>query len=112
LGKTLIFCYIQVWIRASLPRLRYDQLMDLGWKTLIPLSLGWTLIVAGAIESRVWGLSVLGGVFLGALCLHRSVTVARKRREIGTTLVPEPGVHEQVVIDPSGLLGEPGRLGS
>ena len=47
LGKTVVFLYFQVWIRAALPRLRYDQLMDLGWKVLIPLSLGWLLVIAG-----------------------------------------------------------------
>ena len=39
-GKTVVFLYVYVWIRAALPRLRYDQLMDLGWKVLIPFSLG------------------------------------------------------------------------
>jgi hypothetical protein len=38
--KTVAFCFIYVWFRAALPRLRYDQLMDLGWKRLIPLTLG------------------------------------------------------------------------
>ena len=37
--KVLIILYIYVWIRATLPRLRYDQLMDLGWKRLIPAAL-------------------------------------------------------------------------
>ncbi len=44
LGKTLVFLFLYVWLRAALPRLRYDQLMDLGWKVLIPLSLGWVLL--------------------------------------------------------------------
>jgi NADH-quinone oxidoreductase subunit H len=44
--KVLVFLYIYVWIRASLPRFRYDQLMNLGWKLLIPASLGWFMLLA------------------------------------------------------------------
>src|SRR5206468_2057674 len=45
--KVFAFLYIYVWFRATLPRLRYDQLMDLGWKLMIPLALGWFIALAG-----------------------------------------------------------------
>jgi NADH-quinone oxidoreductase subunit H len=47
--KLLAFLFLFVWMRAALPRFRYDQLMDLGWKVLIPLALGWLLLL-GAIQ--------------------------------------------------------------
>jgi NADH-quinone oxidoreductase subunit H len=44
--KLWMFIFFFVWVRASLPRVRYDQLMKLGWKVLIPVSLGWILFVS------------------------------------------------------------------
>jgi NADH-quinone oxidoreductase subunit H len=48
-AKLILFLFVFVWIRATLPRFRYDQLMDLGWKRLIPVVLGWLLLL-GAIR--------------------------------------------------------------
>ncbi|WP_017933132.1 NADH-quinone oxidoreductase subunit NuoH [Nocardioides sp. Iso805N] len=45
-GKLLGFVWVFIWLRGSLPRLRYDQFMALGWKRLIPLALVWILVVA------------------------------------------------------------------
>ena len=44
--KVLLFLFFFIWLRGTLPRLRYDQFMKLGWKILIPVSLVWLLLVA------------------------------------------------------------------
>jgi NADH-quinone oxidoreductase subunit H len=50
LGKVLLIIFFFYWLRATLPRLRYDQFMALGWKVLIPASLVWVMIVAAFRE--------------------------------------------------------------
>ena len=46
LTKVLLFLWLFIWVRWSLPRFRYDQLMDLGWKTMLPWALGNTIVTA------------------------------------------------------------------
>ena len=56
-GKVLFFIFIFIWLRGSLPRLRYDQFMAFGWKRLIPISLVWIIAVA-----TIRSISLEGGV--------------------------------------------------
>ena len=50
LVKLYVVIYTLVWVRATVPRFRYDRLMNFGWKVLIPLGLLWILITGAAIE--------------------------------------------------------------
>ncbi len=59
-AKTLFFYLLYIWVRWTLPRFRFDQLMDLGWKFLLPLALGYVMVIAVAS----WGL-VASGIGLG-----------------------------------------------
>ncbi len=73
-GKVLLFVFFFIWLRGSLPRLRYDQFMAFGWKRLIPISLVWIIAVAtirtisldGGIDRRylLIGIGVLAAAFL------------------------------------------------
>src|SRR5690625_4202866 len=53
LAKFAVLLFVFIWMRASLPRLRYDRLMDFGWKVMLPLSL--LNLILTAIGIAVWG---------------------------------------------------------
>jgi NADH-quinone oxidoreductase subunit H len=53
--KTFIMIFVFIWIRGTLPRLRYDQLMTLGWKRLVPASLAWLIVFTLFIAYRQFG---------------------------------------------------------
>jgi NADH-quinone oxidoreductase subunit H len=52
--KIILFVFLFIWVRAAFPRYRYDQLMRLGWKIFLPLSLGWVMFVSGILLGMDW----------------------------------------------------------
>ncbi len=52
--KICLVMFVFIWVRATFPRFRYDQLMRLGWKVFLPLSLGWMVLTAAALEIFGW----------------------------------------------------------
>ena len=87
-AKTFVFLYVYVWLRATLPRLRYDQLMDLGWKVMIPVALGWFLFLAAIRigDDNDWDpvLVVIGSLAVmgvSALLMFGAIRIAARNRE-------------------------------
>jgi NADH-quinone oxidoreductase subunit H len=52
--KVTLCLFVFVWVRATMPRYRYDQLMRLGWKVFLPVSLAWVVVTAGVLVSFDW----------------------------------------------------------
>jgi NADH-quinone oxidoreductase subunit H len=112
IAKVWAFLFVFMWLRATLPRLRYDQFMALGWKVLIPISLAWIMIVATTHSLRTHGYQawatalITAGVVvaLALLVLLWKVLRDRNRRKItepvsddafagGFPVPPLPGQH-------------------
>jgi NADH-quinone oxidoreductase subunit H len=87
-GKVFAFIFIFIWLRGTLPRLRYDQFMKFGWKVLIPVSIAWILIVAvarylrntGGLESRNL-LFAASAVLIVIVLISYALDLRRKKSE-------------------------------
>jgi NADH-quinone oxidoreductase subunit H len=114
LAKVLILLFCFVWLRGTLPRIRYDQLMAFGWKVLIPVSLAWILMIA---TIRVWRQQhhhsvvvyiVAGAIVAALILLAWAGDVAAERRR--AAVAEPPGGVAPAGGAPAGGAAEPGAV--
>ncbi len=88
-AKVWAFLFVFMWLRATLPRLRYDQFMAIGWKLLIPVSLVWILTVAAMRNAGIDG--VVPNLIAAAVLLAAVVALIKLRgRRIRRDVPPPP----------------------
>ena len=88
IAKVWLFLFVFMWLRATLPRLRYDQFIALGWKLLIPVSLAWILVVAVLRTAGIDG--VIPNLLAAAVLLAAVVSVNALRRRRVQRRTPPP----------------------
>ena len=94
-AKVWVFLFVFMWLRATLPRLRYDQFMALGWKILIPVSLVWIMVVAVThtlTESgyQMWSTTLTGLIAVAAATVAIVLFRSRRARRASSLSPPIP----------------------
>jgi NADH-quinone oxidoreductase subunit H len=87
-GKVWAFLFLFIWLRATLPRLRYDQFMALGWKILIPISLVWVMVVGIVRTLRAEGFQSWAGILVAASAVAGFVLLMALRNLVRARLRP------------------------
>jgi NADH-quinone oxidoreductase subunit H len=112
-AKVLLFFFFFIWLRGTLPRLRYDQFMKFGWKVLIPASLVWIMVVAtlralsaeGASQSVIFAFTfgIVLLVLAGTSVYEKSKKSAEARaKDVGD--MPEPSFPVPVMPSEKGIV--------
>ncbi len=105
-AKVWVFLFVFMWLRATLPRMRYDQFMVLGWKVLIPVALGWAMFVAitrtlSDYGYQAWATGLVGaGVIVAVVSLLVGWKAVRARKLRSTPAPPVQSVDGAFPVPP------------